>query len=90
MHPSSGIPYTLLDILKKEIDLMIKMNILKAITQPTPAVSSLVTVKSGDCVCLCLDLTDINKIINRRHFLLKTVEDIAARIGKAKFFILNS
>ena len=88
IHLPRRIPYALRDTVKKEIELMVKMNILKPVTQPTPAVSPLVIVKSGDRVRLCLDPTDINKVIKRRHFPLKTVEDIAARIGKAKFFTL--
>lgn len=88
IHPPRKIPHALREKVKEEIDAMVKMKILVPVTSPTPAVSPLVIVKKGDKVRLCLDPTDINKAIKRRHFPLKTVEDIASRVKSAKYFTL--
>jgi hypothetical protein len=46
-----------------------------------------VLVKKGK-IRFCMDPTDSNKNILRRHFPLKTVEEICANISGSKFFML--
>lgn len=52
----------------------------------THAVSPLVIVKQGGRVRICMDFSDLNKVFKRCHYPLKTVEDIAARGGTARYF----
>ena len=39
-------------------------------------------------VRICLDPVDLNKVVQREHYQLKTVEEVAASLGHAKIFTL--
>ena len=73
---------------RDEIDRMEKLGVLKKVEVPTAWVSSLVVVekhKTGK-LRLCLDPRHLNKAIQREHFQLPTIEDIATRLTGAKVF----
>jgi hypothetical protein len=58
--------------------------IITKVEQPTKWVNPMVVVKkpNGD-VRICLDPVDLNKVIQREHYPLKTVEEVAASLTNA-------
>lgn len=76
-----------MDDVKKELDSM-EGGIIKKINEPTPFCSQMVIVKQKGKIRICLDPTDLNKILLRRHFLLKMLEDIGAQVSGSKVFTL--
>lgn len=84
--PARRIPHTLRNKAKKELHCMEKMKVIVKVSEPTPAVSPMLVVEQKDKVRVCMDPTDLNKNIKRRHFPLKTIEEIAAIIAGSKCF----
>lgn len=84
--PPRRIAHALRDKAKAELDKMVRMKVIRPVSHPTPAVSPMVIVKKGEKIRICMDPTDLNKNIKRRHFPLKTVEEIASRVKGAKYF----
>lgn len=84
--PARRIPHALIKKVKKELDKMVKLEVIEPISEPTPAVSPMLVVEQKDKIRVCMDPTDLNKNIKRRHYPLKTVEQIAATIAGSKFF----
>lgn len=80
------IPYSMRELVKKRLDSMEKNNIIKRQTEATPVVSPMIAVKQKGDIRICLDPTELNKNIIRRQFPMRTIEEIATRIKKSKFF----
>lgn len=88
IRPARMIPHKLRDEVKMELDNMVKMGVIVKQEEPTPVVSNLVVVRKNKKIRLCLDPTDVNRNILRRHYPLRTVEEIAARIGNSTWFTI--
>lgn len=84
--PARRIPFHLHEPVKKELDFMESLQVIRKITHPTPSVSPLVLIKKGGKLKLGLDPSELNKYIKRHHHPLKTAEDIAAVVSEANFF----
>lgn len=84
--PPRRIPAAIKDKVKKELDKMVEMGVLTPVTEPSPAVSPMLVVQKGDKIRICMDPTELNKNIKRCHYPLNTVEEIASKVGKSKFF----
>lgn len=86
-HAPRRVPVALRDRLKSELERMVEQEIIYPVTTPTPWVSSLVVVsKPNGKLRLCLDPKDLNKAIQREHYPLPTIEDVATRLHGAKVF----
>ena len=86
-HAPRRVPVALRDRLKSELDKMVEQEIIHPVTTPTSWVSSLVVVaKPNGKLRLCLDPKDLNKAIQREHYPLPTIEDVATRLHGAKVF----
>ena len=86
-HAPRRVPVALRDRLKSELDKMVEQEIIHPVTTPTSWVSSLVVVaKPNGKLRLCLDPKDLNKAIQREHYPLPTIEDVATRLRGAKVF----
>ena len=86
-HPPRLVPVALRDQLKAELDCMVSQEVITPMTMPTPWVSSLVVVPKKDGrLRLCLDPNDLNRAIQREHYPLPTMEDVATRLHGAKVF----
>lgn len=83
--PPRRIPHAIRDQVKGELERMVKMKIIEPVSEPTPAVSAMLAVNKGK-LRVCMDPTDLNKNIKRRHFPMKTVEEISAKLSGSKFF----
>jgi hypothetical protein len=72
---------------KEELDSLEKLSILQKVTDPTEWVSSMVVVrKKNGRVRICIDPSDLNKAIQREHFPMNTIDDIATRLHGSKYF----
>ena len=81
------VPVAVREKLKSELERMTAQNIIAPVTTPTPWVSSLVVVPKKDGkLRLCLDPKDLNLAIQREHYPLPTIEDVATRLHGAKVF----
>lgn len=66
---------------------MTEQEIIAPVTAPTPWVSSMVVVpKPNGKLRICLDPKELNKAIQREHYPLPTIEDVATRLHGAKIF----
>lgn len=73
--------------LKKALEKMTKMGIIKPTEELTDWVNSLVIVeKQNGKLRLCLDPRDLNKAIKREHYKLPTAEEIFAEMKNPKYF----
>ncbi|KAK7584247.1 hypothetical protein V9T40_008790 [Parthenolecanium corni] len=84
--PARRIPFQLLAPVKKELDFMENLKVIKSITHPTPVVSPMVIMRKGGKIKIGIDPYELNKNLKRHHHPLKTVEEIAATIKNSKFF----
>lgn len=86
-HAPRRVPVALRKRLKTELEKMVKQDILAPVTTPTAWVSSMVTTsKPNGGMRICLDPKDLNKAIQREHYPLPTIEDVATRLHGAKVF----
>ena len=72
--------------LKKHIDELEKMEVLKKVSEPTDWISSQVVVRKGPKLRLCIDPKDLNKALKRSHYPMPTIEEILPELAKAKIF----
>nr|XP_022311305.1 uncharacterized protein K02A2.6-like [Crassostrea virginica] len=56
------------------------------VENPTEWVSSMVVSLRNDKIRICLDPSDLNKVVKRAHHPMKTVEDIVSNIPNARVF----
>ncbi|XP_055685270.1 uncharacterized protein K02A2.6-like [Lutzomyia longipalpis] len=90
VHPARQIPYAIRDQVRAELDAMEKLGVIEKCTEAADSVSPLVVVKRNGKIRLCVDLTDVNSNVKRRHFPLRGIEEIAARVaGSTKFTLLD-
>ena len=80
--PCRPIPIHLKDAFKQELDKMLKAGVLKLVQEAMPWINSFVLVESTDKqgkpkLQICLDLTNLNKVIIREPYHFKTLEDIS-------------
>ena len=87
VKPARKIPQAMEKNVKEELDNMVKKGVITHETEPTEWVSQMVAArkKNGD-VRICLDPRDLNKALRRPHYPMRTADDVASRIGNAKFF----
>ena len=86
-HPPRRVPVAVREQLKSELERLTERDIIAPVTAPTPWVSSLVVVpKKNGKLRLCLDPKDLNLAIQREHYPLPTIEDVATCLHGAKVF----
>ena len=77
------------DRLKETLDDLVLQGIIAPVTTPTRWISSMVVVpKKNGTLRICLDPKDLNKAIQREHYPMPTIEDIATRLHGAKMFTI--
>ena len=82
-HPPCRVPMSVRKQLKSELRHLTEHEILAPVTAPMPWVSSLVVIPKKDGrLRLCLDPKDLNQAIQREHYPLPTMEDVATRVAK--------
>lgn len=81
------VPIGLREATKSELERMEKLGVIEKVEYPTTWCSGMVVApKSNGKVRLCVDLTQLNKSVQREHFPLPRLEDTLASIEGSKFF----
>nr|XP_050038007.1 uncharacterized protein K02A2.6-like [Dermacentor andersoni] len=81
------IPIPLLEIVRRELDKLESAGVIRRVDKPTPWCSGLVVVRKGDgSYRLCVDLTQLNKVVLRERHILPTVEQVLGLLGDATVF----
>ena len=87
VQPPRRIPIAIKDKVKEELQRMERLGVITRQIEPTEWVNSIVTVtKSSGDVRICIDPKDLNHAIQRKHYPMKTVEEIVAEMPNAKIF----
>lgn len=86
IHAARRIPHAYRQMVKEELDQMVKQNVIREVTDASPAVSPMVVVKQKGKIRICIDPTDVNKNVIRRNYPLKTIEEITTKIAGATIF----
>ena len=86
--PTSGrLPFLLEEKVYKKLEQMVADEVIVPVVEPTEWVSRMLVVGKPDGdVRLVLDPSELNKAILRQHFAVPTVDQLFAKIGKAKYF----
>ena len=87
IHPPRNVPIALKDRLKTELEKMEEMGVIIKQTEPTEWVNSLVlVVKPNKQLRVCIDPRDLNRAIYRQQFPMNTIEKVATKLNKAKYY----
>ena len=73
--------------LKEQLDRLQSLGIIEQVTDPTPWVSSLVTVlKPNGQIRVCIDSRDLNRVLRRSHYPTPAIDEILPKLSRAKEF----
>lgn len=87
VHPPRKVSIVIKPQLKEELERLHKIEILALVTEPTPWVSSVVTVKEPNGnLRISIDPKDLNKVLKCSHYPLPTIKDILPDRSRAKVF----
>ncbi|XP_045023566.1 uncharacterized protein K02A2.6-like [Daphnia magna] len=87
VSPAGRIPFRLEEPVYRKLDQMVADGIIAPVSEPTDWVSRMMVVSKPDGdVRICIDPSSLNKAVLRQHYSIPTVEQLFAKIGKAKFF----
>ena len=87
IHAPRKVPVAIRDTLRDELTRMVGDGIIEPVNEPTPWVSSMVVAtKKNGALRVCLDPRDLNQAIQRSHYPLPTLEDVATRLTDARVF----
>ena len=86
--PCCPIPVHLKEAFKQEINKMLQAGVLAPVNEATPWINNFVLVESKDklgnlTLCICLDPTNLNKVITREPYHFRTPEGIAHLLADA-------
>ena len=83
--PMSRCPLAIRDKLKAELDRMEKLGVIAPVSEPTPWVSQIVTtVKKNSDLRVCIHPRELNKSLQREHYILPTFEDTLHELGQSR------
>ena len=79
--------HPLLSKVKAELENMVKQDIISPVHEPTSLCSGIVVVpKPSGAVRICVDLTQLNKAVQREVFPMSSVDKSLAKLGQSKIF----
>lgn len=86
-HAPRRVPVALRAKVKEALEDLVKQEVIAPVTSPTAWISSMVTVpKKNGKLRICLDPKYLNRAVQREHYPLPTIEDVATRLHGAKVF----
>lgn len=87
LYTPRKIPHPLLPKVKKEINSMLQQGVISPVTVPTKWCSGIVQVpKPNGRVRICVDLTPLNKAVQRETHPMGSVDESLAMLGESKVF----
>lgn len=86
--PCRKVAFQLINPLKKELDRMLKDQIITKVDEPTEFVHPIVIVKKkeNDQIRICLDPKHLNDALIREYYSLPTFEDLTSEMAGSKVF----
>ena len=82
IHASRRAPVQLCDKIQAELDRMVKLDVIKLVTEPTDWVSSITYVMKADgSLRVCLDPKDLNRALKRGQHHIPTMEEIGHKFS---------
>ncbi|XP_077561943.1 uncharacterized protein LOC144178178 isoform X2 [Haemaphysalis longicornis] len=84
--PARRVPVAIEEKVKAELQRMEEQNVITKVTEPTEWSSYMVAVVKGDKVRICLDPTELNKVMLCEHYPMPVLEEVAQRLSGAKCF----
>lgn len=87
VHAARRVPLALRDSLRKELERMTALGVIRKIEEPTDWVNSMVCVKkkNGE-LRICIDPKDLNENIKREHYQIPKREEITSEMAGARYF----
>lgn len=88
VYAASRLPFKLQEAVFDKLDEMERDGVITPVSEPTDWVSRMVVVRkpNGD-VRICIDPSELNKVIKREYFTVPTAEELFSKIGnKARYF----
>ena len=80
VHPPRRVPVTLRPKVRQELARMEKLNVIEKVHEATEWVNSMVVItKPNGKLRICIDPWDLNKVIKREYYPMRTIEEIATR-----------
>ena len=75
--------------MKAELDRMVEQCVISKVERPTDWCSGLVVVPKANKtdVCVCVDLTQLNKAVKPEFHPMSSVDDSLAKLSNAQYFI---
>ena len=86
VHAARRLPVALKEKAINKLQEMEANGYIVKVTEPTKWVSSMVVSIQGDKVRICIDPSDLNKVIKREHYPMRTTEEVISTIPDAKVF----
>ena len=86
VHAARRLPVALKERAINKLHEMEANGYIVKVTEPTEWVSSMVVSIQGDKVRICIDPSDLNKVIKREHHPMRTIEEVISTIPDAKVF----
>lgn len=87
INPPRRVPLQIKDRLKQSLDTLEKNGIIEKVEQPTGWVSNLVVIeKPNKTLRICIDPTELNKVIIRDYYEIPKFEEIMTSLSKMKFY----
>ena len=87
VNAASKIPFPLLSKVEEELNRMLKEGIIEEVTEPTDWCASMVlVVKPNGKIRIRVDLRKLNEAVKRDRYILPTLEDVAPKPHKPKYF----
>ena len=85
-HVPRKVPVFMKARLKEELDRLVELQVIAPVKEPTDWISSMICVKKPNKLRICLDPKDLNKAIKRPNYPIPNLDDVLAKLSKAKFF----
>ena len=81
------LPHPLLPKVKSQIETMLEQGVISPVTAPTEWCAGIVPVlKPNGKVRICVDLTELNKAVQREVHPMPSVDESLAKLGNSKIF----
>ncbi|KAK2713685.1 hypothetical protein QYM36_009531 [Artemia franciscana] len=80
IQPPKQVPFALQAKFKEELDRLESLGVIEKVTKPTQWVNSLVLVRKADgSLRICLNPVDLNRAIERLHYPIPLIDEVAAK-----------
>ena len=83
------VPQSMKSDLRQKLDKLMDKGVIAKVDYPTDCISNIVSVrKPNGTLRVCIDPSNLNKVIKRNHFPMPTLDDVLSELHGAKVFSL--